>query len=192
MKKILTLMLVLGISMPAMFAQGRPEGNDEGWKERVNAQKIAYITMELELTTEEAQAFWPVYNKFSAQNAELGSAVMTAFRELGKALKDNEDVEAKLDAYTKALDARTTNNVEAAKEYKKVLPVEKVAKLFMADEKFRFQQIERLHNGGPAGNQPAPQDGKRPGKGPQFGHGPQMPPQDGPRPENGPQHEVQE
>ncbi len=182
-------MLVLGISMPAMFAQGRPEGNDEGWKERVNAQKVAFITMELELTTEEAQAFWPVYNKFSEQNAELGAAVMAAFRELGKALKDGEDVEAKLDAYTKALDARTSNATEAAKEYKKVLPIEKVAKLYMADEKFRFQQVERLHNGDPAGKEgPAPQDGKRFGKGPQMGHGPQVPPRDGFNPE----HEAQE
>ncbi len=184
MKKILTLLAVLTISLPTVFAQGRPQGNDEGWKERVNAQKIAFITMELGLTTEEAQAFWPVYYKYSELNAKLGAAVMDAYKDLEKALKDNENVEAKLDAYTKALDARTGNAAEAAKEYKKVIPVEKVAKLYMADEKFRFQQIQRLHNGGP-GNQPAPQGGR--GKGPQMGHGPQVPPQPGMGPHPEPQ-----
>lgn len=35
--------------------------------ERVQALKIAYLTKKLNLTTEEAQRFWPVYNEYTAE-----------------------------------------------------------------------------------------------------------------------------
>ena len=31
---------------------------------RIEAKKVAYITEELDLSTEEAQRFWPLYNDF--------------------------------------------------------------------------------------------------------------------------------
>jgi hypothetical protein len=35
--------------------------------ERLEALKIAYLTKKLNLTTEEAQRFWPVYNQYMAE-----------------------------------------------------------------------------------------------------------------------------
>ncbi len=177
MKRIITLVAVLAISLPTVFAQGKPDGKDEGWKDRVKAEKIAFITSELELTSDEAQVFWPVYNKYSELGLQLNGEVRKAYKELGEAVKNGADIEAKLNAYTAALDGQTAHAAEAAAEYCKVIPVEKVAKLYLAEERFRFQQIERLHNGG---NQPMPQNGRRPGKGPQQ---PQPQPQQ-PQPRN--------
>ncbi len=187
MKRIITLVAVLAVSLTTVFAQEGPKPKDDGWKERVLTEKIAFITAELQLTPEEAQVFWPVYNQYNKLGQECGNAVREAYKELGKALTDNEDIEAKLDAYTTALDEQTSHAAEASAAYKKVLPVEKVAKLYLAEEKFRFQQIERLHNGA----QVPPQGGKRPGKGPQGPQGPKghQGPQDGPQGgPQGPQH----
>jgi len=39
-------------------------GQDQSKEERLQALKMAYITKELKLTPEEAQQFWPVYNKY--------------------------------------------------------------------------------------------------------------------------------
>jgi len=39
-------------------------GQDQSKEERLQALKMAYITKELSLTPEEAQQFWPVYNKY--------------------------------------------------------------------------------------------------------------------------------
>ena len=69
-------------------------------------------------------------------------------------------------AASKKLDAIEEGAVE---RYKKVLPVKKVAKLILAEEKFRHQQIGRLGQGGmPFGPQGGPQGtppppGARPG-----------------------------
>ena len=57
MKRILIFAIVLTLSIPAVLAQGR---KDDGWKERVRAEKIAFLTKEMFLTSQEAESFWPV------------------------------------------------------------------------------------------------------------------------------------
>jgi hypothetical protein len=44
---------------------------------RLEALKIAYITKKLDLSPEEAQKFWPIYNQYSA---ELKQAQIIAFK----------------------------------------------------------------------------------------------------------------
>lgn len=145
MKRIFTLVAVVLVSIPTIFAQDK---KDDGWKDRVKAEKIALITTSLELTPEEAQDFWPIYNKYSEINTEANKAVRDAYKELKEAVEAGSGVESKLDAYAKALDAQKSCVADAVKEYKKVISVEKVAKLYLSEERFRSQQIERLHKGG--------------------------------------------
>ena len=76
--------------------------------------------------------------------------VIRAYKEMSKAIdekKGEKEISALLDKY---LDAqKKVNEVEngIAAKYKAVLPVEKVAKLYVAEEKFRRQQIRKLHDG---------------------------------------------
>ena len=48
------------------FAQDN-ENEQKPTGERLQALKIAYITKKLNLTPEEAQRFWPVYNQYEAE-----------------------------------------------------------------------------------------------------------------------------
>ena len=60
MKKIYILLLFLFFH--SYFCQSQPpDGDDEN---RVEVIKMAYITHELNLTPQEAQNFWPVYNNY--------------------------------------------------------------------------------------------------------------------------------
>ncbi|MBQ5517559.1 MAG: hypothetical protein IIT92_04060, partial [Bacteroidales bacterium] len=62
MKKFFALTLCLFVSV-LLFAQPQGKPNEEQRKkdwERLQAEKIAFITQELDLTPEEAQVFWPV------------------------------------------------------------------------------------------------------------------------------------
>jgi hypothetical protein len=47
-------------------------------REKVKALKVAFITEKLELTTEEAQKFWPIYNVFDDNQSELRHEKMRA------------------------------------------------------------------------------------------------------------------
>ncbi len=64
MKRFTILFLSLIISL-SIFAQG--PGNRMEIEKRYRSQKIAFITDKMQLSPEEAQAFWPLYNKLDAE-----------------------------------------------------------------------------------------------------------------------------
>ena len=127
---------------------------------------MANITSQLDLTEAEAQSFWPVYNEVQKQRREAFKASAQAYKALNEGIEGNE-VNALLQKYLDAKKAAEAIESDAIARYKKVLPANKVAKLIVAEENFRHQQIGKL--GGNAG---------RPGKGgprPE-GNRPQTPP----------------
>jgi hypothetical protein len=65
MKKLFLIGFVL-LSSLQMLAQDK----ENRW-EQIKALKTAYITEGLNLTPEEAQKFWPVYNRFDEQRRTL-------------------------------------------------------------------------------------------------------------------------
>lgn len=168
MKRILTLIAAF-VFAAASFAQApqrdaqkcsKPEG--KGWCDRMQAEKIAFYTKYIGLTAEEAQAFWPVFNQAEAEQKEIAKAARDAGRALNLALAgktEGADIAALTKDYVKAV-GKTVDNEKYLKLYSKILPAEKVAKVFLAEEKFRRQQIQKLNCNG------APQ-----GRGPQGGHG---------------------
>ena len=162
MKKIISILGALLLVSVVAFAQPQhKKGNNkdgEQWREKVRAEQVAFLTNELNLTESEAQSFWPVYNDVQNQRREAFKASADAFKALQEGI-DGNDVSKLLDKYLDAQKACQKIDADAVARYKKVLPVEKVAKLMMAEEKFRHQQIGKLGQGG--GNRPG---GPRPGK----------------------------
>lgn len=79
MKKIASLIFLLGFSLTLLaqptrdhwFRQGPPrsprppmgEKMNEEKREKIELYKIQYITEKLNLTSNEAQVFWPIYNE---------------------------------------------------------------------------------------------------------------------------------
>lgn len=159
MKRILNFLLVLTVTGTAAFAQSRED--KEAWREKMRAEQVSFISSEVGLTESEAQAFWPVFNDIQQQRRESFEALHQAYRALEEGA-ESKDVATLLDNYLKAKSANAALEADAVARYKGVLPTEKVAKLLVAEEKFRHQQIGRLGKGG--GPQGGPQEG-----GPQGG-----------------------
>ena len=159
------------ISVSSAFAQP----NKQNWHEKMMSEKIGYLTAELELTPEEAQAFWPVYNKIAEKNREQNKAVGEAYKALTQALKEgtasDKEIDKLLDNYLAAKQNQKESGKGDAAEYRKVLPSHKVAKLYVAEENYRRHQINRMKpQHGPKGPQP---DGPKGPRGPHGeGHGP--------------------
>lgn len=112
---ILTFFFTTGIAVLAQDGDGEkkiPGG-------RVEAVKIAYLTQKLNLSPEEAQKFWPVYNKYAAEIRKV--------RVDGKLNNEKEiDIEEKL------LGIRKKYNTE----FGKALSAEKVNAFFKAEKDF--------------------------------------------------------
>ena len=98
MKKtfIVALALLVWVALPAQ--NNRPQGltkeNIEKFKdsakERIRSEHIAYLTAELELSPEEAQAFWPVYNQAADKQRAQHCEVSAAKKALKAAVKEGK------------------------------------------------------------------------------------------------------
>lgn len=117
--------------------------------EKLEAQRVAHITNELDLTTQEAQTFWPIYNEFKAEE----QAMKISFRgKLGGAgrIRDLSDEEAQrhinhmLEFEQKQLDLK----VKYTKKFIGVLPIQKVAMLPEAERGFREKVVRRISERG--------------------------------------------
>ena len=65
LKGIWSIIFCLTLNV-SIFAQDHQERY-----EQIEAIKVAFITKKLDLTTEEAQKFWPVYNNYQKELMEL-------------------------------------------------------------------------------------------------------------------------
>jgi hypothetical protein len=147
------------ISMSYAMAQP-PKQN---WHDKMMSEKIGYLTAQMELTPEEAQVFWPVYNKIAEKNKGKNKAVGEAYKALTLALKEDtasdKEIDQLLDAYLAAKQAQKEISKGDFAQYRKVLSSKKVAKLYVAEENYRRHQINRMkpHHGAKK-----PHDGKAP------------------------------
>lgn len=126
---------------------------NHNWREKIMCEKIAFLTTELDLSTKEAQEFWPVYNEYMKEIENAQKNIYVNYKALNEAIKEakpEKEVAECLDKYLKAQEDKAELTTESVKKFRKVLSEEKVAKLYLAEEKFRRNQITRLHhNHGP-------------------------------------------
>ncbi len=52
------MLMVPLLAVTLSFGQNRPD------KDKIKSLKIAFITERLDLSTKEAQTFWPIYNEY--------------------------------------------------------------------------------------------------------------------------------
>ncbi|MCR5561026.1 MAG: hypothetical protein K6F58_04320 [Bacteroidales bacterium] len=159
MKKFATVLLALAVSFSAM-AQKPGKGTDH---ERFEAEKVAYITQQLSLTVEEAQAFWPVYNQAKQEERESRAVVRDAKKALREAFKEgksDEEIRPLLDAYMKARAEKRDPMAEHSADFVKAVGETKTAKFYLAEDGFLYKSLREM-------------SGSRPGqgKGPGFGRG---------------------
>lgn len=144
MKRIVILFVMLAASCQLTFAQGK-----EDWREKIMSEKIAFLTTELSITPQEAQLFWPVYNQVQKEKDTAMHQVFRSYKALSAALKENKpakEIDKLLTDYLDASEKQRDVESKASEKFKKILPVDKVARLYIAEEKFRRQQIHRLHS----------------------------------------------
>ena len=157
----------------AQDQQQKPNREDRaaGWMEKMKAARVAFLTTELDLSAEEAQAFWPVYNQAQEEKDAAFKATRSAYRAMTAAVKEgksDKEVAALLKAYLKAAKVPAELDEEYAPEFLKVLPATKVAKLFASEEKFRKMQFQNMQ--GNRGGQGGPNRGQFQGqRGPRDG-----------------------
>lgn len=166
-RNVLCMSLTALVSLAALAQPTDQKKKDRAeWKEKVQAERVAYLTTALELSVEESEAFWPVYNKVQKDKSASFKDVAAAMGALKGAIKEgksDQEIEVLLQSYLDAREDSEAVDKDAIAQYKKVLPVAKIAKLFVAEEQFRHQQIKRLNKDGKPGEggNRGPRDGQQ-------------------------------
>lgn len=145
-RKIMIIAAILVFGAANAFANNETK---EDWKEKIQSEKIAFLTMEIELTPQEAQVFWPVYNEINEEKDQAMYEIIKYYWEMSKAIeagKSEKEIKALLDKYLEAQEKQRKIDEDAAEKYKKVLSTTKVAKLYIGEEKFRRQHIRKLRD----------------------------------------------
>lgn len=122
--------------------------NQASRREQIMNAKIAFFTSEIELTLEEAQLFWPVYNAYWDEINKAHRETRNYLRELSKIEKEGKSDSAviakKLDQYVESYEKEGQIYKEYYKKFLSVLSPEKVVKLYLAEERFRDKIIEMI------------------------------------------------
>jgi len=137
---IITLFLILGFWGNA--------NAQENHRERIKAYKTAYITQELDLSSKEAEKFWPVYNDYEKK---LFSLRVLKVRKERDRIKNQGGFEELSDKEAKeALDNMIQNEKEIIKikeelykELSDVLPPVKILKLYKAEMDFNKKLLSQ-------------------------------------------------
>jgi hypothetical protein len=123
-------------------------------RERLDAYKIAFFTKRLNLTSQEAEKFWPVYNEYQKQRNQIQAEkqmLMKTFNQNELNLNDNQITEMG-DKYCAALVQESALAVTFHKKLQEILPPAKVIRLYQAENQYRVQLLNELQDRKPPRN----------------------------------------
>jgi len=146
MKRIISLTILLAlITLTSVNAQNNR--HQERW-EKYRAEKIAFLTSKLELTPNEAQKFWPVYNQLDKerwQAQKLRNDLERQVREAETTLSEKEITELTRE-YAGSLQQEADVLVKYNEKFLKILPPRKVLELYKAENEFRMYMIKKYRD----------------------------------------------
>ena len=125
------------------FSQGFKEK-----REKVKALKVAYITEQLELTTDEAQKFWPIYNAFDENQAELRHekmrSILDRFKPGNVEKLSEKDASNSLAQMEKIEEDLFNLKKKFIKDLQSVISAKKIIKLKKAEEDFNRELLKQM------------------------------------------------
>lgn len=140
MKKITTLILLIF----TMVSFGQPERGK--MREKIKAEKIAFITQQLDLSADEAEKFWPIYNTFEASTENVKKTYLAPIRQKMRRGTNVSDAEANklLDNLVTAENKMHEAKVKLVNDLKSAIPAKKIIKLKSVEDAFNRRLLDRL------------------------------------------------
>jgi Spy/CpxP family protein refolding chaperone len=144
-KNIFPIMLFL-ISF-SFYAQS---GKTDEKREKIKAYKVSFLTTELELTSTEAEKFWPIYNAYDDKQFELRHQKMKTY--MRKLDDDNINSMSEKDALTLLSQMESTDKElyllrdKYNTNLKKVLSAKKILKLKKSEDDFNRKLLQQYRD----------------------------------------------
>jgi len=140
-----------------LFATSVFYGQRKHDHEKIKSLKVAFITEKLDLSTKEAQAFWPIYNEYEEQREALRKKERTEIKSKIKNSDELSEKESKdlLEKYLRFEDEEEELDKAFLKNISKVISSKKTLLLLRSEDEFKRQLIKQYRqkrNGGGGGH----------------------------------------
>jgi|AntRauTorckE5430_2_1112549.scaffolds.fasta_scaffold07500_2 hypothetical protein len=138
MKKITIILLLITTGITTIFAQRHGASN-----EKIESFQVAFFTQKLNLTDNEAKAFWPIYNQYKVESKVLREKQRKLLKSDFSGISDKELdklVAKRFEIKQKQLDLEKQYHLK----FKKVLPMEKIARLPHVERAFRSALLKKM------------------------------------------------
>ncbi|NOQ27594.1 MAG: hypothetical protein GQ564_19700 [Bacteroidales bacterium] len=147
LKSVIVLVLFVGFAFPVIAQDSETKLDRE---QEIKSQRIAFFTDKIGLTPEEAQIFWPIYNNYWAKKNQIISTrkeKMSFFADHSNDMSNDEMIRY-ADQYISFEMALAELLDEYHIKFKKILPIEKVMNIYLADYEFKTFLLKKIREGG--------------------------------------------
>jgi len=148
MKKIFIILVALSFTLP-LFSQDRRMGEH---RDKIKALKVADISEKLNLSSSEAEKFWPIYNAFENDQERLKSDTLKKRNDIDFESLTESEAQNLLDEMIVLGKQRHDLYLKFILDLKHVLPAKKIILLKKVEEEFKrkmFREFQKRRKGKP-------------------------------------------
>lgn len=117
----------------------------EGGNQKIDNAKIGLITNRLNLSTEQSQLFWPVYNEFDSKKKDIKKQLRRLIVETNTLTTPDEKILANIKETLNLQQKEVDLEREYMSKFLKVINVRQLAELYKAEQVFTQMLIQRLN-----------------------------------------------
>ena len=137
------LLLITGASYSQTIEKKDKAMEDKAeMKEKLESRKIAFISSELDLSPEEAQAFWPIFNAYQNELEKVRKENMPVKKRWEE--MSDEDATALIDSRLVMEEKELSLRKTFVKDLKPVLSTKKIARLMMVEREFKSKMLSTI------------------------------------------------
>lgn len=139
----------LYISLLLLFISTITLGQNNDKLEKIKALRVAFISTKLELTSNEAQKFWPMFNEFDKNQTDLRKEkrmLMMRLKHQNTSSLSDIEMQKLLDTSELLESNIQTNRQQLVKNLKGVISPQKIILLKQLEEDFKKTLLKQMRN----------------------------------------------
>ncbi len=117
----------------------------EGGNQKLDNAKIGLITNRLNLSAEQSQQFWPIYNEFDSKKKDIRKHMRRLIVETNTLTTPDEKILANIKETLNLQQKEVDLEREYMNKFLKVINVRQLAELYKAEQVFTQMLIQRLN-----------------------------------------------
>ncbi|WP_242927322.1 Spy/CpxP family protein refolding chaperone [Pontibacter vulgaris] len=136
---ILALITIFSFAGTTVSAQNTSENRQEN----VESAKVAFLTDKMELTPEQSQKFWPLYNEYQSKRRELTKSYRSGYRRDVDELSEQE-AKARIERMFDTREQELQLEKEYVTKFQRVITNKQLVKFYRSEREFTKLLLKRL------------------------------------------------